>query len=469
MHKSATIAALIIHAFSSAMNQNNPASPVLTVSQLTQAIKAQLESTFPMIHLQGEISNFKRQSSGHLYFSLKDAQSQIGAVMFRGSTSGLQRLPKEGDEVIVKAEISVYAPRGNYQLIVRELTFKGVGELLLQLEQLKRDIHARGWFKQEHKKPLPSMPRRIGIITSPTGAAIRDILNVLQRRHAGLNVILNPVKVQGEGSAEEIAQAIRDFNRYNSVDVMIVGRGGGSIEDLWAFNKEIVAEAIFESQIPIIAAVGHETDHCIAEYVADVRAPTPSAAAEIITQEKAQLQERVDLMQRRLKQTLQHLITQARHRLDGIKRQPVFSSAYALLGPSIQRFDELRDAIDSETAHMLNNYRVALTGFQRQATALNPTAQIRHRKQELLQMQHRLDSNWKQQHQLRKQKFESVTNSLKTINPKNLLSKGYTILLSEKNGSVITSTQALAVDDKIQLLLGDGQASATIQKVESND
>ncbi len=262
--------------------------PPLTVSQLTNAIKLNLESTFPRIHLQGEISNFKVQTSGHLYFSLKDVHAQISVVMFKADASLLKIMPKAGDQVIVKGALNVYPPKGNYQLIVRELAYVGIGELLQKLEALKFKLHQMGWFKNSHKKPLPRFPQRIGVVTSPTGAVIQDILNVLSRRFSGFHLILNPVKVQGEGAADEISQAIEDFNRYQSVDVMIVGRGGGSLEDLWAFNEEIVAKAIFHSQIPIISAVGHETDHCIADYVADVRAPTPSAAAEIVIAEKKQ-------------------------------------------------------------------------------------------------------------------------------------------------------------------------------------
>jgi len=300
-----------------AMNKES-SLPLLTVSQLTNAIKMSLESMFPSIYLQGEITNFKVQTSGHLYFSLKDANAQIAAVMFAREASYLKTMPKAGDQVVIKGEINVYPPKGNYQLLVRELSFVGLGELLQRLEQLKVKLHQMGWFKAARKKPLPRYPKRIGVITSPTGAVIQDIINVLSRRFSGFSLLLNPVKVQGEGAAKEIAQAIEQFNRYQLVDVMIVGRGGGSLEDLWAFNEEIVAEAIYNSQIPIISAVGHETDHCIADYVADVRAPTPSAAAEIVIAEKAQQIEQLSLIKKRMQQTLIHLINQNRLRLNGL-------------------------------------------------------------------------------------------------------------------------------------------------------
>jgi exodeoxyribonuclease VII large subunit len=261
---------------------------ILSVSALTSAIKNQLESRFPALQVKGEISNLKEQASGHIYFTLKDAEAQIRAVIFRSNARELARPLRNGDQVIVKGELAVYPPQGYYQVVVRKLSYAGVGELLVQLHALKDKLQALGWFSKERKKPLPKFPRTIGVVTSPTGSVIQDILNILGRRFAGFHLILNPVKVQGEGAAEEIARAIDAFNRYQLADVLIVGRGGGSLEDLWAFNEEKVAAAIFASKIPVISAVGHETDFTIADFVADVRAPTPSAAAEIATQEMAQ-------------------------------------------------------------------------------------------------------------------------------------------------------------------------------------
>ncbi len=443
--------------------------PLLTVSQLTHAIKIQLEGQFPNVRLQGEISNFKKQASGHCYFSLKDSQAQVSAVMFRGAASQLQRLPKDGDDVIVNGEISVYAPRGNYQLIIRDLAFAGIGELLLRLEQLKVEINRRGWFRQEHKKALPKSPRRIGIVTSPTGAAIRDMLNVLTRRHAGLHIILSPVKVQGPGSAEEIAQAIREFNQHGLVDAMIIGRGGGSIEDLWAFNEEIVADAIFHSEIPIISAVGHETDHCISDYVADLRAPTPSAAAELLTHEKAQLLDALAVMQRRIKQTIQHRVKEARATLTGIERHPLLLTPYALLGPHMQRLDELRGAIDQQVRGKLSEHKLKLEGMRRQAEALQPTSRIVHMRQKLRHLEQGIDRIWPAQNQLRRQKLEALVAQMQAIDPKNLLQKGYAFIFSEKNQSVITSATSLQVNDPIRILFADGEAAATIQETKVHE
>lgn len=465
--------------------------PLLTVSQLTQAIKQMLEGSFPLLSLQGEVSNFKQHTSGHLYFSLKDAQAQISAVMYRADAATLRKMPKEGDQVVIKGSLTVYPPRGNYQLTVREMALAGLGELLLKLEELKVKLHKKGYFSKTRKKPIPSFPRVIGIVTSPTGAVIQDILNILSRRHANFHVILNPVRVQGEGAATEIARAIDDFNRFHLADVMIVGRGGGSIEDLWAFNEEIVAEAIYRSHIPIIAAVGHETDHCIAEYVADVRAPTPSAAAEMVAVEKAQLDQQLARLQNHLQQILLHQVAKSRHRLASITKHPVFASPYALLGPAIQKLDDLKAALDQAMGQKLQRWRLELNARQRQSLALKPTSQIALFRQKLIGLEKGVDATFirllqqaKQQlqHQskqlnkqtlrllpLHRERLERISAGLKAIDPKNLLKRGYAILFSEKERSVITSVQALKPQQHIRIVFADGEAAGTINSVHPSE
>jgi exodeoxyribonuclease VII large subunit len=439
-------------------------APVLTVTQLTNAIKHSLESTFPLVWLQGEISNFKQQTSGHLYFSLKDANAQISAVMFRGDAATLALMPKGGEQVLVCGELNVYPAKGNYQLIVRELSYAGVGELLLKLEQLKIKLHKMGWFSKVHKKPLPKFPKRIGVVTSPTGAVIQDILNVLSRRFSGFQLILNPVKVQGEGAAQEIAKAIADFNTYQLADVLIVGRGGGSLEDLWAFNEEIVAEAIFNSRIPIISAVGHETDHCIADYVADVRAPTPSAAAEIVIAEKAQQLHHLQQIQHRLQQSLTHQVKHNRQKLKGVMRHPFFITPDALLGESFQRMDHLREDLDLAMRLSLQNRRLRLQSSQKQLESLKPTTQLIHSRQRLLSIHKHLNILGVKALSLRRERLENLVNGLHSIDPKNVLQRGYSILLS-KDHHVISSVAALQVDQQVQILLSDGEAVAKIEAV----
>lgn len=445
--------------------QNPNAPPVLTVTQLTNAIKLSLESTFPAIWLQGEISNFKPHSSGHLYFSIKDANAQISAVMFRAQASSVKILPKDGDQIIVMGDINVYPQGGRYQIVVVQMKLLGLGELLLKLEELKIKLHKLGWFKADRKKPLPKFPKRIGVVTSPTGAAIQDMLHILTRRFSGFHLILNPVRVQGEGAAQEIAQAIKQFNQYDMVDVMIVGRGGGSIEDLWAFNEEIVAEAIYNSRIPIISAVGHETDHCIADYVADVRAPTPSAAAEIVIAEKSHQLNHLDQIDRRLRHSLQHLIRTDKQRLFGVTRQPIFTSPYALLGPWIQRLDDIRQELDVAIKYRLSRSRMLLDSMNRQAQTLKPTTQIKHFRQKFAQCEKALRLTMVQLIKQRKERLQNIASALRSIDPKILLTNGYSILFSEKDNSVIKSVNELIKDQSIKILLSDGKAIATIKEI----
>jgi len=493
------------------MNQNSQHVSPLTVSQLTNAIKLSLESSFPSILLQGEISNFKLQTSGHLYFSLKDAQSQISAVMFKVDASLLKIIPKGGDQVIVKGDINVYPPKGGYQLIVRELSYVGIGELLQKLERLKVKLHQMGWFKSVHKKEIPRFPKRIGVVTSPTGAVIQDILNILSRRFSGFHLILNPVKVQGEGAAFEIAQAIEQFNRYNLVDVMIIGRGGGSLEDLWAFNEEIVAAAIFHSRIPVISAVGHETDHCIADYVADVRAPTPSAAAEIVIAEKNQQLDLLHTLKKRIQQTLSHLIQQQYSRLQGILKHPIFVHPYSLLEWRMQKLDDYRPLFEQSMRQFLLLKKHLLAGKAQQAFSLKPTNLIAHfrqrfmgsertlqqhfiqklsqDRQKLVYKREQLDHLWqtqqtkrmhlfnqeklkeelyqifKTQIELSKRKLIYMSDMLKALDPKQVLQKGYSILFAEKEQFVINSVSKLKKGQQARLLLSDGELNITINEV----
>lgn len=489
--------------------------PILTVSQLTNAIKHCLESSFPLVWVQGEISNFKQQSSGHLYFSLKDQGAQISAVMFRGNASYLKILPKDGDKVLIQGELNLFAQSGKYQINVRELRQIGLGELLVKLEELKVKIHKKGWFKAEFKKPLPKFPKKIGIVTSPTGAVIQDILNVLTRRNSGFQLILNPVRVQGEEAAKEIAQAIEQFNQYNLVDVIIVGRGGGSIEDLWAFNEEIVAEAIFKSNIPIISAVGHETDHCIADYVADVRAPTPSAAAEIVIAEKAQQLKNLEQIQKRLNDNIKTLCIKYRQKLKGVLKHPIFSSPYYLLGSSMQKLDDFKVNIDQAILSFYKNKRTLLNAKKQHVYSHKPLSKILHYQQlidsytcaidkkmrdkifeerekihsRILKLEHawenilhnkqkffnatlkrkELDYFWKNYFHRQHEKFMSTINTITAINPKNLLSKGFSILFSEKDNSVITSIHQVNNNDNVAIMMLDGKLVASVKKVIAHE
>lgn len=445
------------------MNSNE----ILTVSQLTRAIKFNLESKFPHVVLQGEISNFKAQTSGHLYFNLKDAEAQIGAAMFRVEAATLKKIPKDGDQVIVKGALNLYPQQGKYQIIVRELEYAGLGELLLKLEALKIKLHKMGYFKSDRKRPLPPFPKVIGVITSPTGAVIQDILNVLNRRQQNFRVLLNPVKVQGEGAAEEIATAIRQMNELNLCDVMIIGRGGGSIEDLWAFNEEIVANAIYNSRIPTIAAIGHETDHTIACYVADLRAPTPSAAAEMVLKESRAVTDHLSQLEARIRSLIAHKIKHDKQRLHGIIRQPIFLRASHLLGPTMQRLDYLREEIDHALKMKIERNRAKIERFQKVAHAMNPLARIPYMKKQLQEKGRSLDQAILFKIKNNSQKLNKIISILNAIDPKNVLNKGYTILFSEKNGSVIKSIHSIKKDDRIKFLLTDGSGIAQVVETKN--
>lgn len=439
-------------------------SSPLSVSQLTLAIKNQLEQGFRSLSVQGEISNLKPHSAGHLYFDLKDNQAKIAAVMFRNDRASLIQIPKEGDQVIVVGSIGLYPPQGKYQLIVRSLQFKGEGELLLKFHELKKKLENLGFFARERKKSLPKFPKRIGVVTSPTGAVIRDIIHVLSKKFPNFSLILNPVRVQGEGAAQEIAQAIYQFNELKLADILIVGRGGGSLEDLWSFNEEIVAKAIFESQIPIVSAVGHETDVTLSDFVADVRAPTPSVAAEIVICEKAQSLKTLKDFQTQLIKTLSHLI---RHHKETLKRfmlHPLLASPYALLGEKLQRLDDIKIMLDERIKQMLTTKKYYLQSSQQRALALRPTMKLHTLRYQLTTFQKNIDNAFLNFCKLRQQKLETHAHRLHALNPKKVLERGYSILFHQKDDSVIVSSRQLIEGSLIKALFAEGEAILTVKE-----
>ena len=345
---------------------------ILTVTQLTSQIKSLLEGSFPEVWIEGELSNLSIPQSGHAYFTLKDQQSQIRAVLFRSSQRFLKFTLQHGMQVICRGRVSLYEPRGEYQLILDYIEPKGVGALQLAFEQLKARLEKEGLFALDHKKPLPVLPRRIGIITSPSGAAIRDMLRVIKRRHPKMQILLYPVPVQGVEAAPAIVEALRYFNREQNVDVLIVGRGGGSLEDLWAFNEEDVARAIYASRLPVISAVGHETDYTIADFVADLRAPTPSAAAEMVVESEENFRVAIGALESRLvrsvKQMLEHVRSSLRENMrilgDPRRRLEQFS----------QRLDDLVHRMAMEIGHQVQRDRARLTALAAGLDHLNPLA-----------------------------------------------------------------------------------------------
>lgn len=345
---------------------------ILTVTQLTALIKGLLEEGLPDVWVMGEISNLRAPQSGHAYFTLKDEHSQINAVLFRSSHRFLKFTLKHGMQVICRGRINVYEPRGEYQIVVEYIEPKGLGALQQAFEELKARLSKEGLFDQSRKKPLPLLPSKIGIITSPTGAAIRDMLRVIRRRHPRLHILLYPVAVQGPSAAPEIVEALAYFNLERNVDVIILGRGGGSLEDLWAFNEEPVARAIYASRIPVISAVGHETDYTISDFVADLRAPTPSAAAEMVVDTEEAFREAIESFEARLARAMKRLLEMARAGLR--EKTRLLIDPKKRLEQYSQRVDELLARMANGLNNLLKRDRARLAALLSGLDHLNPAA-----------------------------------------------------------------------------------------------
>ncbi|MGD1045843.1 MAG: exodeoxyribonuclease VII large subunit [Bacteroidota bacterium] len=393
---------------------------VITITELTRQIKFSLESSFPRVWVEGEISNFKQHTSGHLYFTLKDEGAQLSALMWRSRVTNLTFQPEDGMKVIARGSITVYPPRGNYQLDVDQIQPVGLGELQLAFERLKQKLDNEGLFDAEHKKPIPEFPDCIGLVTSETGAALQDIRSVLSRRHPSVEVVLAPVRVQGAGAAEEIAEAIKYLNHYGGIDVLIVGRGGGSIEDLWAFNEEAVARAIYASKIPIISAVGHEIDFSIVDFVADLRAPTPSAAAELVVHDRSELLEDIGNLCYTMRGALDNQLSGLREQTTSLVASYSFNRPKDLVREFSQRVDELERSLGISFTH---------------------AAQIMH------------------------QKYNSLQRQLQALNPGGVLKRGYAIVRKERR--IVSSADVLGYGDEADIQFHDGTIGVKVEKGHS--
>jgi exodeoxyribonuclease VII large subunit len=422
--------------------ETSPAAPepqVISVSELNRHIRDILEGRFPLVWLKGEISNFKAHTSGHFYFSLKDAKAQINAVMFRGFNGQLRFRPEDGMEVLVRGKVTVYEPRGNYQFFCEMMEPVGAGALQKAYEQLKSKLQREGLFDQARKRPLPSLPRHIAIVTSPTGAAIRDMLNVLGRRFKGARITLVPCKVQGDQAPSEIVNAIKLANRLTDVDVMIVGRGGGSIEDLWAFNDEGVARAIAGSKVPVISAVGHEVDFTIADFVADLRAPTPSAAAELVVKNAADIVQRLQSIERSLKLAVLRLLANGRQSVTAVARRLV--DPQRRIQDAAMRCDELLQRLDASAQRALETRRMHVIPLEtRLKTAVR---NLMVRKRELLARNGAV---------------------LDSLSPLKVLDRGYS-MVTGPDGSVKTDATSLNPGEVIEVRMCKGAIEAQVTKV----
>lgn len=435
---------------------------IYSVSELNRLTKLILEDTFPMIWLEGEISNLARPSSGHWYFSLKDAKAQVRCAMFRMQTLRLKFNPQNGMQVLVQAKVSLYEGRGEFQLIVEHMEAAGDGALQRAFEALKKQLFEQGLFASEHKKSLPTIPNCIGVVTSPTGAAIRDILSVLNRRFPTIPVIIYPTAVQGEQAAPQIVNAIKKANERKECDVLLVSRGGGSLEDLWPFNEEIVAKAIFASEIPIVSGVGHEVDTTIADFVADQRAPTPSAAAELVSPDRVDWQHKVSQIQARLQHHVRNTLAQAQMHLTHLRQRlkhpgQVIQERSQQCDYLEQRLRSLWRQIYLQKIHAFNN---AIHALQQN----NPQQKLQTYRIACQTIRDQLTTLIKHSLQNKQQHFTNTSRTLHAVSPLNTLSRGYAIASQENR--IIKSITDVHIGDVIQIRLHEGKLDCEVKQVK---
>jgi exodeoxyribonuclease VII large subunit len=439
-----------------------PQRQVYSVWELTQRLKGLLETKFPDVWVAGEISNSRPATSGHLYFTLKDANAQLRAVCFRNQARYLKFKPQDGVAVIARGRLSVYEARGEYQLLVEFLEPAGLGALQLAFEQLKAKLAAEGLFDPAHKKPLPVLPRTIGIVTSPTGAVIRDILRVVRRRYRNINVLLYPVRVQGEGAAQEIVQAIEHFNRNGGVEVMILARGGGSLEDLWAFNEESVARAIAASMIPIISGVGHETDFTIADFVADLRAPTPSAAAELVVHRKEDFRAELEDRIRRLSQLFRLRLAGAKQQLTELRMHRAFQTLASRLAEKSQRADDCVMALDKAIRHRLNKARQEWLRVDPGVTRYDFQRLWGFKRATLDERAKRFHTGFLHYWAGRRNRLSHAQALLRERSPLVILGRGYSIT-RDASGKILRDAAAVSIGAEISVRLAQGELGATVR------
>jgi exodeoxyribonuclease VII large subunit len=438
-----------------------PERRIYSVSELSVAVQSLLESKFPDVWVRGEISNFRAAASGHFYFTLKDANAQLKAVCFRNQARYLKFKPQDGLSVIARGRLSVYEARGEYQLYVEYLEPEGVGALQLAFEQLKRKLAAEGLFDLARKKPLPLLPHAIGIVTSPDGAAIRDILRVLKRRFPNMNVLIYPAKVQGEEAAAEIVEGIEHFNRHALVDILIVGRGGGSLEDLWPFNEESVARAIAGSKIPVISAVGHETDFTIADFAADLRAPTPSAAAELAVHRREDLLAEVQNRVRHIAQNFRLRLAEAREQLTPLRLHQAFQNFIRRVLERSQRIDDLAAELSRSTREKLEHSRHAWLEASAGIVRYDFARFLGLKQAALESRRARFESEFKRWAAEKQNRLKRLDDLLRERSPLTILGRGYSIT-RDAAGNIVRDSAQVAVGDEVSLRLARGGLGARV-------
>jgi exodeoxyribonuclease VII large subunit len=445
------------------LNFRGPERRVWKVRDLVAAVRSHVEREYSDAWVEGEISNFRAPESGHLYFTLKDGNSQIRVVMFRSSARLLRFRPADGLQVVVRGRVTIYEDRGELQIAAEYIEPQGAGSLQLAFEQLKAKLEAEGLFAADRKKPIPSLPSRIGVVTSAQAAALRDILNILERRHHSVNILIYPAQVQGDAASQEVAAGVRYFNQHDNVDVIIVARGGGSAEDLASFNDEALARAIAASEIPVISAVGHETDFTITDFVADLRAPTPSAAAELVIRSRQEIEDQAAALHERLSRALRYRLLMGRQALTQLAQHGAFARMMELIRQRQQMLDDLTHRLELAERQLLQQTH------RRWETI---SAAIRHYDLRLVLsgMRKELDStitalaavtrNVLLQHRVRLERFDTA---LQSLSPLAILDRGYALVF-DSNGKLLKGAGAVSIGDEISARLARGQIQATVTK-----
>ncbi|MDV7766138.1 MULTISPECIES: exodeoxyribonuclease VII large subunit [Peribacillus] len=439
----------------------------LSVSALTKYIKRKFDADphLQNVYIKGEISNFKQHTSGHMYFTLKDEKARLLSVMFAANNKGMKFLPENGMKVLVKGDISLYEAGGQYQLYVKSMAPDGVGDLYLAYEQLKKKLEAAGLFLAEHKKPIPQYPKSVGVITSPTGAALRDILTTIKRRYPIARIIVYPALVQGNNAAKSIAKAISMANARAESDVLIVGRGGGSIEELWAFNEEIVAESIYDSDIPIISAVGHETDFTIADFVADMRAPTPTGAAELAVPHLNEIHERLMNRKNRLTRSIREAVNFERTRLTRMERSYAFRYPHKMYEQKLEQLDKTMDRLGRSSTRYFMKKRDELNQINDILKKQHPEQAVKKSKDELRQHAKVLRRAMEAIYRQKSQQFVHITATLSALSPLKIMERGYGLVFAEDE-TLVKSTQQVTEGDRIAVSIKDGTLECEIKEIK---
>ncbi len=440
----------------------------LKVSDINTYIKSIFDENIYLkkVFIRGEISNFKNHTRGHLYFTLKDDASRISAVMFYSSAMSLKFAPEDGMNVLVEGRISCYPAQGTYQIYVDKMEPDGLGNLYIEFEKLKKKLANEGLFNEEYKKPIPKIPKRIGVITAPTGAAIKDILSTIKRRFPICETILFPALVQGRDAAPDIVRQIKeaDSGKYN-LDVLIVGRGGGSIEDLWAFNEEIVARAIFEAKVPIISAVGHEIDYTIADFVADMRAPTPTGAAEMAVPTVYEINNMLNSYEIRLNEYINNMLHKAKIRLDNITSSYILKNPLSLYEIKEQKLDNLIDSLNNFITKKIDNHKILLDNLKSSYVLKNPMSLFELKSEKLIFAEKNIYKEVKNIILNKEHNYKLIVNTLKLVNPLGILEKGYSLVT--KDDELIKDSNSLKENDLINIKLYKGEIKANVKEINN--